>query len=119
LDYNVCSNCLNQAKLIHYSSEKHVFDFIPNSTKIRFNHYLLAERTIQFLRYRNADFFERDQITGWTMDEARIISQQSLDLCGAAWREALELFKDEDIESPANIIENEKLDKALVTIVND
>jgi hypothetical protein len=94
-------------------------DFIPNSTKIRFNHHLLAERTIQYLRHRKANFFERDPITGWTMNEALIISQQTLDLCIAAWKEASDLFKDEDINSPPNIIEHEKVDKILVTLASN
>jgi len=118
-DYNVCSNCLNQAKIIHYSSEKHIFDFIPNPSKIRSNQHLLAERTIQFLRYRNANFFEQDQITGWTMNQAKIISQQALNLYFISWKEASELFKDEDINSPPDIIEYDKLVKILVSITNN
>ncbi len=118
-DYNVCSNCLNQAKITHYVSEKHILNFIPNSTKIRFNRHLLAERTIQFLRYQNRNFFDRDPITGWTINEAIIISQKTLNLCVIAWKQATELFKDEDINSPLNIIENEKSIKILVNISNN
>ncbi len=53
------------------------------------------------------------------MNEALIISQQTLDLCIAAWKEASDLFKDEDINSPPNIIEHEKVDKILVTLASN
>lgn len=75
---------------------------------MRFNRHLLAERTIQVLRYRKADYFEQDPITGWTTNEAIKISKQTLELCSLTWNEALDLFQDEDIESPPSIIENEK-----------
>ena len=115
-DYNVCSNCLANAKNVHYSSEKHVFDFIPNTTKIHSNRYLLAERAKQVLHHRNADFCDRDEITGWTMDEATIISEQSFNIFIAAWEEASTILENEDINSPSKIIENDKLIQPLVIL---
>lgn len=116
LDYNVCSKCLNQAKQTHYLSEKHLWDLIPNSTKIRFNHYFLALRSIQFLRYKNADSLERDPITGWTIDEATMILEQTAKLCILTRREATELFENEDIDASPNIIEHEKSAQILIPL---
>lgn len=117
INYNICSNCLDHAKRTHCKTEKHILDFIPNSTKIRLNRYLLAQRTIQILDYRNANDFERDPITGWTIKDAKNISEQTLELCSLAWNDALDLLKEENIElSSPNIIENEKIKKIFVTI---
>lgn len=107
-NYNLCSTCFEQIESIHSFNERHTLDFIPNWTKLSCNRLLLAERTIAILLYRNARFDQRDSLTGWTKDQARLISEQSKHLCLIAWQEAREAFHDEDIDSPANIIEHEK-----------
>jgi hypothetical protein len=117
--FNVCSTCLSKAENIHYPFEKHIFDFIPNPTKIHSNRYLLAERTKQVLRHRHANYSERDETTGWTADEAEIIAKEELKSYIGVWEEALEIFKDEDISSKPNIIENEKSTVYLITVGNN
>jgi hypothetical protein len=101
---------------MHYVSEKHIFDFIPNSTKIQLNGYFLARRTIDFLRYRNGDSSERDPITGWTIDEANMILEQTVNLWMLVRRQAKELLEYEDIDTPPNIIEHEKSEQILVLL---
>ena len=64
-DYNVCSKCLSKTQHRHYPSEQHTFTYVSNPTKIHSNRYLLADRALQILRYRNADHADRDDITGW------------------------------------------------------
>jgi hypothetical protein len=108
-DYDVCSKCLSEAEHSHYPSEQHTFFYVPNPTKIHSNRYLLADRTLQMLRHRNANPTDRDEITGWSLTEAEIIYADEMNSYYAAWQGASQILEDEDINFIPSIIEHEKI----------
>jgi hypothetical protein len=117
-DYNVCSNCLSEAQQSHCSSQQHTFTYVPNPTKIHSNRALLADRTVKMLQYRNAGSTHRDEITGWTLTEAEIISADENKNYLAAWKEASQISEDDDINFIPSIIEHAKIElpSVLITI---
>jgi hypothetical protein len=114
-DYNVCSKCLSEAQQTHCSSEHHIFIYISNPTKLHINRCLLASRALKILKYRDAD---RDEITGWTFNEAQLIYENEMNNYSEAWKKACQIFEDDDIDFKPSIIEHTKTELPLVLIEN-
>lgn len=118
-NYNVCSKCLSKARKNHYPLEKHTFIYIPNFTKIYANRTLLAHRALQILQYFKANSNDRDQLTGWTLSEARRVYIDEKNNFKEAERRASKLLEYDDIYFIPSIIENEKLELPSVLLNNN